>query len=190
MTPIDFSSKDSTLSNDNLTKIYDTHKSGFMAFVRSFFPGFSLQHTEEIYNDAFMAVYLDIQSGKLTHLTCSFQTYINQIGKYKILDFYKKRKIEIGYVEDILKSNITERIDDVWDNASSGRRIEIYNFIEEMDDVKCKKIIFAYYYDGWSMDVIADELGFKSADVAKTTKNRCLQKIKKVLNELLIKKGI
>lgn len=187
---IDLVSKPSTLSNNNLTKVYNSHKSGFMFFVRSFFPGFLMHDAEEIYNDAFLVVYNDIQSGKLSQLTCSLQTYLNQVGKYKILDFYKKRKIKTEYIEDFPLTDIGDRIDDIWDNASSERRMEIYKFIEEMDDVRCKQIIFFYYYDELSMEAIANGLEMKSADVAKTTKNRCMQKIKKVLNQILMKKGI
>lgn len=162
-----------------------------MAFVRSYFPNFSLQDAEEIYNDSFLVTYNDIQTGKLSNMTCSLQTYINQVGKYKIFDFYKKKKIQTDYFEDIPASEKLEsRIDEIWESATSERKQEIYSFIEEMDDVKCKKIIFAYYYDGFSMDTIAKGMDMKNADVAKTTKSRCLRKIKKILNELLAKKGI
>ena len=190
---IDFSSKTKTANvlANNLAKVYNTHKSGFMAFVRSYFPGFSLQDAEEIYNDSFLVTYNDIQTGKLNNLTCSLQTYINQVGKYKIFDFYKKKKIQTDYFEDIPVSYILGgRIDEIWENATSERKIEIYTFIEKMDDVKCKKIIFAYYYDGLSMDAIAKGMDMKNADVAKTTKSRCLRKMKKILNELLVKKGV
>lgn len=190
---IDFSSKTKTANvlANNLAKVYNTHKSGFMAFVRSYFPGFSLQDAEEIYNDSFLVTYNDIQTGKLNNLTCSLQTYINQVGKYKIFDFYKKKKIQTDYFEDIPVSDILGgRIDEIWENATSERKIEIYTFIEKMDDVKCKKIIFAYYYDGLSMDAIAKGMDMKNADVAKTTKSRCLRKMKKILNELLVKKGV
>lgn len=190
MAVIDFAFKTTRMSNSNLTKIYDSHKTGFLLFVRSYFSGFSMHDAEEIYNDAFLVVYNDIQSGKLNDLMCSLQTYLNQVGKYKILDFYKKRKIQVDYIEDFQRSDIADRIDDIWDNASSERKVEIYKFIEEMDDVRCKQIIFLYYYDGWNMDAIAKGMDLKSPDVAKTTKNRCMQKIKKVFNDLLIKKGI
>lgn len=187
---IDFFSKTTIMSNANLTRVYNSHRPRFLLFVRSYFPKFSMQDAEEIYNDSFLVVYEDVQSGKLNQLSCSLQTYINQVGKYKILDFYKKRKIEIDYIEDFKMSDIGDRIDDIWEDASSDRRIEIYKFVEEMEDVRCKKIIFFYYYDGWSMDAIAKGLKMKSANVAKTTKNRCMQKIKKVLNELLMNIGI
>ncbi|MDO4557066.1 MAG: hypothetical protein Q4B70_18300, partial [Lachnospiraceae bacterium] len=74
------------MHDNNLAKVYDKHKSGFMAFVRSCFPNFSVQDAEEIYNDSFLVTYNDIQTGKLNNLTCSLQTYINQVGKYKIFD--------------------------------------------------------------------------------------------------------
>ena len=177
-------------SESNLTKVYNTHKSGFMAFVRSFFPGFSSADTEEIYNDSFLVAYNDIRSGKLDNMTCSLQTYINQVGKFKIYDFYKKRNIKVDYIEDFRSSDVPDKIDQIWDNAPTSRREEIYTFLEEMDDVRCKKIIFAYYYDNMSMDAIAHSMDMKNSDVAKTTKNRCMQKIKKILNQLLMTKGI
>lgn len=188
MAIIDLSSKKTTLSNDNLTKIYNSHKSGFIAFVRSKFSGFPLSDTEEIYNDSFLALYENIQSGKLTSLTCSLQTYINQIGRNKILDYYKKRRIEVDYFEDIGTSDFADNINEVWDNLSPDRKTVLYNFLEKMDDVNCKKIIFAFYYDGLSMDTIANSLNLKNADVAKTTKNRCLQKMKKTFRGLIEKK--
>lgn len=190
MTAIEFTAKKSDTVNINLTKIYDKHKLGFMAFVRVYFPGFSIYDAEEIYNDAFMVTYNNIQSGKLNNLTASLQTYINQVGKYKIYDLYKKRSVKVDYFEDIRSSDLYDRIDEVWDSSTSERRTEIYKFIEEMDDVRCKRIIFAYYYDNLTMDAIAKGMDMKTADVAKTTKNRCMQKIKKVLSGLLMNKGI
>lgn len=177
------------MQSDNLTKMYDSYRTRFLLFVRSYFPGFSTQDAEEIYNDSFLVVYNDIQLGKLNNLTCSLQTYINQVGKYKIYDFYKKRRIKIDYIEDFKISDIGNTIDDIWEDASREKREEIYKFVEEMDDVRCRMIIFHYYYDGWSMDAIARGLKMKSADVAKTTKSRCMRKIKSILNELLMQKG-
>ncbi len=174
----------------NLTNVYDSHRTSFLLFVRSYFPNFSMQDAEEIYNDSFLVVYNNIQSGKLSNLTCSLQSYINQIGKYKIFDFYKKRNIKTDYIEDFTISDIGSNIDEIWEDASTERRIEIYKFVEEMEDVKCKKIIFLYYYDGWSMDAIAKGMEMKSANVAKTTKSRCMRKIKSVLRKLLMKKEV
>lgn len=177
------------MQSNNLTKMYDSYRTRFLLFVRSYFPDFSMQDAEEIYNDSFLVVYNDIQSGKLNNLTCSLQTYINQVGKYKIFDFYKKRRIKTDPIEDFKDINIGGRVDDIWGDASKRRKIEVYAFIEEMEDVRCKKIIFYYYYDGWSMNAIAKGLEMKNANVAKTTKSRCMKKIKKVLKELLVKKG-
>ena len=140
MAVIDLSSETTKVSNNNLSNVYNRHKSGFMAFVRSYFPNFSLQDAEEIYNDSFLVTYNDIQTGKLSNMTCSLQTYINQVGNYKIFDFYKKKKIQTDYFEDIPASEKLEsRIDEIWESATSERKQEIYSFIEEMDDVKCKK---------------------------------------------------
>lgn len=47
--------------------------------------------------------------------------------------------------------------------------------------VTCRKVLTYYYFDGLSMELIAEKLGFANTDTAKTKKYKC----KKKLDELV-----
>jgi RNA polymerase sigma factor (sigma-70 family) len=62
-----------------------------------------------------------------------------------------------------------------------GERIKaIRTCIEDLGDT-CKKVLSYYYFDGMSMKVIAEKLGFANAETAKTKKYKC----KKALDQLI-----
>jgi RNA polymerase sigma-70 factor (ECF subfamily) len=52
----------------------------------------------------------------------------------------------------------------------------------------CKSIIKMFYYDKRSMQEIAQSLGYKSEDVAKNQKARCLKSARSALNSILTNK--
>ena len=77
-------------NNREVSRIYNELRQGFFAYNRVAFPMLSEEEREEIYNDSFMALCNNIESGKLQQLTCSLQTYINQIGKNKSIDTLRR----------------------------------------------------------------------------------------------------
>ncbi|MBE6288069.1 MAG: sigma-70 family RNA polymerase sigma factor [Mediterranea massiliensis] len=137
---------------------------------------------EEIYDDAIMAFYSNIKEGKLTELTCSIQTYINRIGTYKTLDFLKKHQLNFERIPDVETIDYCERTNEYWmtegDSQEEERKNIIYSLIERLVE-PCKKILFSFYYDHFSMEMIAQSMGFATPDVAKTQKSRCMAKVKK-----------
>lgn len=79
----------------------------------------------------------------------------------------------------------SEQIDGVetisWD---SEERIKAINeCINELGDT-CRKVLSYYYFDGMSMAVIAEKMGFANAETAKTKKYKC----KKALDQIVKKK--
>jgi RNA polymerase sigma factor (sigma-70 family) len=56
----------------------------------------------------------------------------------------------------------------------------IHECLEELGET-CKKILMYYYFDGLSMNDIAEKLGYANTDTAKTKKYKC----KKRLDELV-----
>ena len=48
----------------------------------------------------------------------------------------------------------------------------------------CKKVLMYYYYDGMSMQEIADKLGFANTNTAKTKKYKCKKKLDSLVKSL------
>ncbi|TRX49474.1 sigma-70 family RNA polymerase sigma factor [Fulvivirga sp. M361] len=130
----------------------------------------SEQEAKDIYQDALVVFWQKAVSGNLV-LTSKISTYIYSICQNlwrKELDRKKRlsneEKDSIEYIEH-----------------DKEERAKIINkCIHQLGDT-CKKILMYYYFDGMSMQDIADDLGFANTNTAKTKKYKC----KKKLDELV-----
>lgn len=171
------------IQNDKeVSRIYTELKTGFFAFIHVTIPTLSHEECEEIYNDSFMALCDNISSGKLQTLTCSLQTYINQIGRNKSVSYLRKK----GDIQMIPDYEIGH-----WDDMAEEEDIEldlldkVYQLVKEMQNDTCRKLLFGFYWHHYNMEMLARLIGANSADVAKTTKNRCLTKLRNAAKALL-----
>ena len=148
---------------------------------------------EEIYDDAILVFYNNVKDGKLKELTCSLQTYINRIGEHKAIDLMRKKQLETQEYPDFETIDYCERTEEYWiaggDDWEEERKSVIYNLIERLVE-PCKKILFSFYYDHCSMDMIAKSMGLANSDVAKTQKSRCLSKVKRTAEIEFHNKGL
>lgn len=167
--------------NSELSKIYDECKPVFLIVQKNKYPQVSESDIEEIYNDSILALYNNVKNGTLSELTCSLQTYINRIGDYKVKDLLRKRHLAQESLTDYEAKVSCEKADELWasgtDDVESERKSCVYGLIERLTE-PCRKILFGYYYDHFTMATIAELLGFASADVAKAQKHRCMNKFK------------
>ena len=153
----------------------------------------SILDIEEIYDDAILALYTNVKEGKLKELTCSLQTYINRIGEHKAIDMLRKVQIETEELPEYETLDFCDRSEEYWladgDNMEEERKTTIYDLIEKLVE-PCKKILFSFYYDHCSMEVIAQSMGMASSDVAKTQKSRCMGKVKRAAEIEFQNKGL
>jgi RNA polymerase sigma factor (sigma-70 family) len=71
-----------------------------------------------------------------------------------------------------------EEKDDVeyQDMESDERERIIRECINELGDT-CRRILMYYYFDGMSMNDIAEKLGYANTDTAKTKKYKCKKRL-------------
>ena len=179
--------------NAELGKIYNECKPMFFIVQKNRHPQVSEADLEEIYNDSLLALYNNVKNGILTELTCSLQTYINRIGDNKVKDLLRKRHIEFDSLPDYETKKYCEKADEFWisnnDESDSERKNAVYALIERLTE-PCRKILYGFYYVHFTMAAIAESLGLASADVAKTQKNRCMNKFKGAVEIEFKKKGL
>jgi len=70
--------------------IYENNRTKFLNFARRY--GLEDDDIVDVYQDAYIAFYNNVMSGKLETLTCSVSTYIISIGKFMIFDKLKRNK--------------------------------------------------------------------------------------------------
>lgn len=188
-----FSSFKGASFNKELNAIHRECKSPFMSHLTIQYPTLSVLDVEEIYNDAILALYQNVKDGKLKELTCSLQTYINRIGDHKAIDIIRKNRLELEEFPESETLDYCERTEEYWladgDSMEEERKNTIYHLIEKLVE-PCKKILFSFYYDHCSMEVIAKSMGMANSDVAKTQKNRCMGKVKRAAEIEFQNKGL
>ena len=177
---------------DNQRKIsalYNEHKAPFINYSVNNFK-LTRDTAEDVYQDAFLALHQNVQNGKLTNLTVPLRTYLFQIGKNKIYDYFKRAGKEIDI--DSLSHLITSEnelgdfglIYEDEDSDSEQRNLIVYNTVSEMGS-PCKEVLSYYYWDDKSMKEIAELMNYSSSDVAKTQKSKCMKKIEVYITERL-----
>ena len=179
--------------NKELNAIHRECKKPFTSHLSIQYPSLSILDIEEIYDDAILALYTNVKEGKLKELTCSLQTYINRIGEHKAIDMLRKVQIETEELPEYETLDFCDRSEEYWladgDNMEEERKTTIYDLIEKLVE-PCKKILFSFYYDHCSMEVIAQSMGMANSDVAKTQKSRCMSKVKRAAEIEFQNKGL
>ena len=166
-----------------VTETYKKYREPFLGFARKNY-GLSRNITEDIYQETMLAFHQNVLNGRINNLNVPLQTYVFAIGKNKIADHFHRTERNI----------ITETIPDVFlseeemfnyfyeeeKSAANKRNMIIYKAVSQMDN-PCKEILSLYYWYKKSMKEIAKQMNYNSPDVAKSTKSRCMNKMKAYL---------
>ncbi|MGB1241370.1 MAG: hypothetical protein ACPG49_02540 [Chitinophagales bacterium] len=162
-----------------LTKIYYAHRNLFIAYVHKKIICDSAK-AQHIFHDTIIIFKKNILEEKLTRLTSSIKSYLYGIGDNMIKKFKDAEKKQFEFkkkYEAKVKSetNITEREL----SPFQEKALECLNKLSE----KRQKIIKLFHCERFSMEAIANNVGFNSADVAKTEKSKALKEWRRIVKE-------
>lgn len=129
------------------------------------------EEAKDIYQEALIVFWQKVVSGQLV-LSSKISTYLYSICRnlwHKELE--RKRRYSSGET----KEN-TEELD-----VHQKEHITIiHKCIHDLGET-CKHVLSYYYFDGMSMNDIAEKLGFANADTAKTKKYKCKKELDKLV---------
>lgn len=176
--------------NRELTKLYDELRPGFVATMLNAYNQLRNEDAEELFNDALLVFYKQVSSGELQQLTCSIKTYVYTIGRNKAVDLLRKRHHEVTLYKPVVDyGTLADRIWDEQHETDRERQQVAESIVRRMTE-PCRRILFMFYYEMSNMLNIAKELGYASADVAKTKKNVCLTKAKTAARDEMKRQGL
>ncbi|MBO7580700.1 MAG: sigma-70 family RNA polymerase sigma factor [Bacteroidaceae bacterium] len=183
------------LQDQDLDRFLVKEKGKVLAYLRK---KFSLldDDLDDIYQESSMALFLNIQEGKLTNLTSTLSTYFLRICINQALKFIGKQQKVVPLFDDSSITNKDEfrsdKIDELYRLCTEDEDAErvalsermVQNIIEVMPDT-CKNIFQGYYWDNLTTSTIADMFGFANANSVKAQKYKCIQKFRNKYNELM-----
>lgn len=150
---------------------------------------------DDIYQEATIALYTNIQEKKLTVLVSSLATYFFRICINQAKTFCTRKKRVVPMInESNLSTNgfSDERLEELFTLATVDKNDEYRQHSESIVDQiieflpeTCKNIFTSYYWQCLSTKVIADMFGYANANTVKAQKYKCVDKFKKKYNQLM-----
>lgn len=169
-----------TGDNAYLKHLYLEHKAAFLNFTKNY--GITKNNALDIYQDAILALSENIATGKLTSLNSSLKTYLFSIGKYMVFD-YLRAKNKLRHIDDNHFNSLALKIDfdfDVLFKKESNQTEKKLELAFNKLGIKCKTILKLFYYQNYNAEEIVELLEYKSKDVVKSQKYRCLKHLKEI----------
>ena len=135
---------------------------------------------KDIYQDAFVELGEKIISGKLkeSDLTVPVGAYLFGMGKM-IAHKYVKLE-EISSDDDTLNDICVASNSDAY--FSDNDRELIQEYVAKVAE-PCSTVLRLFYFEDYTMFGIAKRMNYKSEDVAKTRKNKCMTKLKEIIKK-------
>ena len=167
---------------DIVRQWYNKVRPLFVNTLKKRFSQLDYDTIENLYQDAFLAVYDNLQARRVREDT-SWSSYIIQIGINlatkelrhvgKTSDNEEGRK-EISRTGEKLLSECFDEDETMYQNVDALSLLgEELNYTPE----PCNTIIRLYYYAKMSMEDIATAVNFKNATTAKSKKSQCMKSL-------------
>ena len=157
-------------------KAYHDFKPKFTGWFFKVYKNLNEEEVLELYQRSFTILYYKGKNGELNEITVALETYLIGIGKYVVRSM-KRENAKLVLLDDEEIGDIqwyTESFDD------SEERVKVKNALNKMEE-PCKSILQLFYLKRFSMEAIANNLGYKNEGVAKKKKYQCLKKLKEIL---------
>lgn len=186
MTKEEFSIPDDRL----LGQFFEKERSKLLVVLRNRL-AVSTEDAEDIYQDACIALYNNIQNGKLKKLTCSLSTYFTQICLNMGYNFVNRGHSTDSFDQMLENSQYDEyglaqleAVLGLGDGLSQEQTAMMRDIVQDLPH-PCEDILWAYYGDDLSMNEIADIIGFNGADSVKSKKSQCMSKLKERFTRII-----
>lgn len=137
----------------------------------------------DIFQEAIILLYENILQGRLTELSSSLKTYLFAIGKNRMLNQVKRESRKVGEIDVVAQRLQADGLphDDLLENESVRQVAALVAGL----GAPCDQLLKLFYYQRFSMEAIAENLGYSGPDVAKAQKNRCMKKLKEMAAPIL-----
>lgn len=164
-----------------------------VSFLRNGY-GIAEEESKDIFQEAFIILHNNMQSGKLSEMTSSLSTYFISICKNKAYEFLRassktvnvEEELSLSIMEGAIKTDkVNELLELDDENQSNQERKEalVRHIVQHLPS-PCNELLWGYYRDNLSMRTLADMFNYSSESSVKVTKHRCCDKFRKRYKEL------
>lgn len=163
-----------------LKALYNKNRPAFIGWLLRHY-GCTEEDAQEAYQRSFSVLYFNVKDGKVTELTSSVETYLYGIGKNVIKRIFSSNNKEHVSLDQIAEHQTDEL--NYYDKADQTHQKEMVKMMLNKIGDPCKSVLLMHYFKKYSMESIAQHMGYKTESVAKKKKFLCLQKLKEMVKQ-------
>ncbi len=159
-----------------MERVYLDHRDEFVNWFKG---KYRLTSDEALdhYQDIITIFFEKVISGNLEEVQSSIKTYLFGMGKNRMLQKFQQQTRKDRHNVNLLEHYTFLAEDDhsksVFENASDT----LGRIFDELNE-SCREILRLFYFEKKSMSEIAQILGHKNEGVSRTTKKRCMEKVR------------
>lgn len=180
---------------DNLVleQFAKTQKEKIIAYLQGKF-SLPTADCEDIFQESFITLYSNIQSGKLEKLTSSIFTYFVGICKNKAFELMRSNgkyvstpyEINTGSQNSFLDEQVEKilLLESESESVQKKKEALVRDIVRDLPS-PCDELLWGFYRDGYSMKKLAEKFDYASESTVKVTKYRCCEKFRNRFNECI-----
>ncbi|OFX35413.1 MAG: RNA polymerase subunit sigma-70 [Bacteroidetes bacterium GWA2_32_17] len=171
-----------------IKSIYKLHFAMVENFIR--LNGGNSQDAKDVFQEGFLVLYRNVKKDDFK-LDCKIKTYLYSVCR-RIWLTELKRKNKVSTLVNELDEFITVDDTEIDENNEQEKMLSHLSQCLELLGEPCSSLLSDFYLNNYSMQEIADKMGYTNSDNAKTQKYKCLLRLKKIFfkNEILKKETI
>lgn len=165
-------------NDEGILKLYEIYREEFILWNGKNF-NLNEEESSDIFQDALISFYFNFKNNKISDLSCSIKTYLFAIGKNLSLKKIRKDKrlVKPGDLESFqIKDDLSFPME------GNEKQKQIADMVKSLGN-PCETILRYYYFDNYSMDLIAGKMGYKNQNVVKSQKLRCIKELREKIKK-------
>ena len=166
--------------SSGLSFVYEKYRREFINWVRKF-GRCDADDACEFYQATILIFYENVSNGKLSELQSSLKTYLFGIGKNLVMHEYRKNvRRERVKAEYIIESHLVRTTQEL--QAEEMDLALVHRCFERIGD-PCNRLLSLFYFHQKNMEEICGELGYKNPETAKNQKYKCMERLRKLVDD-------
>ncbi|MCC6752726.1 MAG: sigma-70 family RNA polymerase sigma factor [Saprospiraceae bacterium] len=163
-----------------LEVFYTTYRKAFFAWAGRNFPNCDAAQFAEAWQEAVVAIYEQVCSGKLRELTCAPKTYAFLLARRYLIGMLRQSaKTESHGLlpEDALENQLAG---EAWDDPWQEEKMLLERVFPLLGE-QCRELLRLKYERGMSVTEIQAHKKYHSANVVTASLSRCLRRLKDLI---------
>lgn len=135
----------------------------------------------DVFQESVLALYKNAKAGYIDDIGSSIKTYLFAIGKKRYWAQSKENKLQVVSLEEEDESILEKLmvVPQIFKPATDRQKM-ISTLLSRLRPM-CQDILVLFYYKNMSMKLLAEQQNYRSVNVAKVMKNRCMESLRKLV---------